>query len=336
MGKVKLLAVGPEGELATAMGAALCTTSSDGTTQGGNLAAVVWLLAQGVSPSLPCLVTTRPQQSLCAVEPCLEHPLLVAAAQLNLGAIKALLAAGADVNRRADFGRWSALEYVLAHTPRERYKDYSRAALLLLAAGADPACQRADGRGRAIDFAGRCGDSEVFAALLSAGASPAPRAMFTNLVDGEHQATIHYLSLAAERNHVGVLRLAIAAGVDVNLRGLDAHKKTLLHDAVYFGGNDAAVALIEELGADVNALYRARRLYVGKKVTVGLEVKTEGVAIESEFGENVGLWEDRTALDLVLAEPDVMRRTTPAVIAALRAKGAKRAAELGGARGRDA
>jgi ankyrin repeat protein len=93
-----------------------------------------------------------------------------------------------------------------------------------------------------VQAAAERGHVETVKALLACGASP-------NALDHRNWTCLHW---AACNNHVEVLKELAAAGGDVGAR--DTKGNTALHMAVTAGALHAAVALVEELGADPNAL----------------------------------------------------------------------------------
>jgi len=93
-----------------------------------------------------------------------------------------------------------------------------------------------------VQAAAERGHVETVKALLACGASP-------NVLDHRNWTCLHW---AACNNHVEVLKELAAAGGDVGAR--DTKGNTALHMAVTAGALHAAVALVEELGADPHAL----------------------------------------------------------------------------------
>ena len=155
--------------------------------------------------------------------------------------------------------------------------------------------------------------------MLEMGFSPHPRpitAILTPVRGADMQMvnTSDYLTLATERGHAAIIRLAVKAGVDVNFRSVDKYKCTLLHTAVDFAdATAAAVNALLDLGADVNAVYTYRypRTLAGN-----------GTSYPN------GRDEKRTALDRAIKGDRFTGAPYYALIARLRGLGGKTAADL--------
>lgn len=93
-----------------------------------------------------------------------ETPLMLAAGKLNLEAIRALLAAGADVRKTDDKG-WGPLRHALRKSGAAAQEKARPAVEMLMAAGADPAAMDAKGQTAAESAAARA-PLEAVGALL--------------------------------------------------------------------------------------------------------------------------------------------------------------------------
>lgn len=173
-------------------------------------------------------------------------PLMIAVQNgKNLAAVKALIAAGADVNARGfASGDEQTPLMILA-----RYGDFWDMAETLINAGAD--VNATDSKGQsALLFAVERNAKMVVRLLLEKGADPNVRAHpQPHIPAGYLGATV--LKLAAEKRDTYVARLLLEAGAVVN--SIEAYNFTPLHQAV-FNNNLAMVRLLLEHGADPNAI----------------------------------------------------------------------------------
>ena len=168
-------------------------------------------------------------------------PLAVAAEAGHADAVRALLAGGANVNARGEFGR-SAL--VVACTEPGRL-DVVRA---LLAAGADVNAAsdvfEDEGFGvggmTALLCACENGDGELVRLLLSVGADP-------TVTDAQFSTP---LLLAVIRGHTGAVRSLVAGGADVNAACLYGQTPLI---AASRAGSASIVRALLAAGANVNA-----------------------------------------------------------------------------------
>jgi ankyrin repeat protein len=190
----------------------------------------------------------------------------VAAAGRNHRLIGKLIAAGADVNARADFGETPC--HMLWREDEARPEDAMHSIALLIAAGADvndasvyngstplhKAVQRSFTEcvslllraGANIDAQTAHGvsplfcasDASVAAVLIAANAN-------LMLVDREGRSACHHAVL-----HPHVLALLIAAGANPHLRGKKG--ETALHCAAEENNSSDAMSMLINVGADVN------------------------------------------------------------------------------------
>lgn len=235
-----------------------------------------------------------------------------------------LLRAGGEADARLPLSGYSALELLAEYVP---CADSAACGAALLRAGARPACTKVKSCScRAVDVAGKKGNAALFGALLEAGASPAPIAL--NMRAGDHMQSLNYLSLACERGHAGVLRLALAAGCSPNTRCCQWGAPPLLCLALYFGHEACASLLLAQPGIEVNVVYPVKGKSRNGVVIGAMIQQPEGeVPIEYPMGGLVG--EDLCALSIAMGS-NQRQVAQPRMVAALLALGAKTAQELGG------
>jgi len=158
-------------------------------------------------------------------------PLMYAAANGSIEAVRALIAAGADVNAANDFGA-TALMWGITDADKVR---------ALVAAGADVRARSKMGRTPLYLAAANDGSSATVKLLLDRGADAAAR--------DSQQSTP--LMAAATANDLAGIRLLIEHGAKVN--DADAFGMTPLMQAAA-NNNVKAVELLLARGADVNAV----------------------------------------------------------------------------------
>jgi len=126
----------------------------------------------------------------------------------DMGIVKALLGAGANVNL-SDDDDWTPLHYA------SRWGD-AEVAKLLLDRGADVSLPDSEGD-LPIHIATRYGNEEMLRVLLNAGSNP-------NIKDGSAKTP---LLIAVIWGHVGIIKLLLKAGVEVDAR--DSRGRAALH-----------------------------------------------------------------------------------------------------------
>jgi len=160
----------------------------------------------------------------------LDKALRNAARDGHAAVVELLLAAGADVKAKNEYGE----------TALHQAAWYGHAAIveLLLAAGADVDAQDEAGW-TALHEAAQEAHAAVVELLLAAGAD----------VNAQSNAGWTALHQAAENGHAAVVELLLAAGADIKAKNNSGG--TALHYAAW-GGDAAVVELLLAAGADVN------------------------------------------------------------------------------------
>lgn len=219
------------------LGIGMAATFLMGVATGSGQAGIVAEGARGHDRGLLGLIQIAPS----ADESAKYQGLLAASARGDVAAIRALAAAGADLNQRDSNGRTPLM--VAA------YGRHHEAIAALIALDADPEAldnQRYD----VITIAGVIDDVETVRMMISAGANP-------GLITSPYQGTA--LIASAHLGRVAVVRELIAAGAPldhVNNLGW-----TALIEAIVLGdGGPAHTAIVRDLvaaGADVNLADRS-------------------------------------------------------------------------------
>jgi hypothetical protein len=161
-------------------------------------------------------------------------PLVRAAWENNLAAVRELLVKGADVNGGEDpFG--TALMQAVVHGNKEMVH-------VLLWAGADVHAQSSNGN-TALMYAGHNGTAEVVRALIAAGAQ-------LELRDAQGNTP---LLIAASQDNVEVLQAMLAAGADQNATTREGRTALMLAAEVGLVNN---VKALIDAGAHINAQAR--------------------------------------------------------------------------------
>ena len=157
-------------------------------------------------------------------------PLIEAASQANIAAVKTLLELGADVNAKADDGRtplhFTALE------------GHAEVISILVKAGANVNAKVDDGD-TPLHWAAYTGHAEVIAALVKAGAN-------VNAKVDDDRTPLHF---AAWRGHAEVIAALVKAGANVNAKDDDG--RTPLH-LTALKGHAEVISILVKAGADVN------------------------------------------------------------------------------------
>ena len=177
-------------------------------------------------------------------EPLHPEPLHDAAIRGDAGAVKALVNAGVDINKRDEDEEATALHVATF---------FLRTAVVkaLLTAGADVNAKDRGGS-TALDYAAFRDSASMIETLLRAGAD-------VNANEDPGKRALHYV---AEKGNIRAIRTLLKAGADVNAKDRDG--ETALHYVARQGhagtpelmGSGADVRAVEELlkaGADVNA-----------------------------------------------------------------------------------
>ena len=163
-------------------------------------------------------------------------PLHRAAQFGNVEAVRALLAAGADIEARATFGdnSWTSLHLAAGSGSAETV-------LELLAAGADIEARNKSGV-TPLRWAITMRDAEIFEALLLGGADP-------NARDKSGETPLHWAAMVdfGGDGEIEMLAALLDAGADPNARGNS--QRTPLHNAA-IGGSAERIAALLDAGAD--------------------------------------------------------------------------------------
>lgn len=204
-----------------------------------------------------------------------ETALMIAARHGNLGMVKTLLEAGADINARSKYN----------DTPltAATYFCHPNVAFFLIEHGADVNAKNSGFGSSPIMLATDCNDIEVMRALIKRNAN----------VNESNKAGATALTSAAVKGRLEGAKLLLEAGADVNHSNLKVGSP--LYEAAQ-QGNDAIVTLLLEKGADVN--YQSK--YNGwTPLMIAVAEKHESTAsLLIKAGANVNLANDkgRTAL----------------------------------------
>lgn len=161
------------------------------------------------------------------------------------------------------------------------------------------------------------------------------RGVITTKVGGhcEHEDTVTWPVLVAERAHTGVLSLALAAGLSPNIRNCDFFAMPLLCTAIFYCKFECARVLLEKAGGEallINAMFPI----MGRGgLEFGCTVKGAGLddrdllvlkSLQPVYAR------DATAMDCALGH-NMMGKVTPEwLLEMLRARGGKTGAQLGG------
>ena len=178
-------------------------------------------------------------------------PLHYAAGSRNIGAAKALIVAGADVNLEE---RWFAATPLQYAAKRD---DNTDMIALLVSAGADVNKVDCDGDTPLHDAAKYAGTTTTLEALLKAGADAnarnrsGPRHSCKFPSGAPRGATPLHFAVRHNEN-VAVTEALIAVGADPNMTGGNL-LATPLHYAAAYNGNPAVISALADAGADVNA-----------------------------------------------------------------------------------
>ena len=154
--------------------------------------------------------------------------LLEAASRGDLAATRALIAGGADVNVKDNFGQTALM--------LSAEKGHFEVIKALLAAGADPNLKSHNER-TALIAGAAFGRAEVVRVLLDAGAQA-------------NESDSGALRTAAEEGHTDLVKTLLAAGTDANARS-SAGTTALMYAAA--GGHIEMVKALLTAGADANA-----------------------------------------------------------------------------------
>jgi len=189
----------------------------------GDSVGVKQALAQGADPNALPLPQSADQRT----------PLIAAATAVELGALRALIAAGAEVNRVS-----GGLTALLAAT-RDSFDGRISAVMTLLANGADP--NLADDAGNTpLHFAASTRDAAVMQSLLDAGAR----------LDGVNREGMTPLALACEASNQVVIDYLIKRGA---LPDVDGTSPALLFAAAVDGDDARGVKRLLKAKARVDA-----------------------------------------------------------------------------------
>jgi ankyrin repeat protein len=195
----------------------------------GDLEAVKALLASGLSPNTPIerlkLTTT---------------PVVLASSRGDLGIVRVLVEAGADVNAK-EHSKVRNVDHTALSMASELDVEIVR---YLLGKGAK-VDERVEFGGTVLMAAARKGDPELIDVLLAAGANP----------NAEDDNGFTPLSCAVESGKESPVRTLVAKGADVNHANA-GWKMTPLHHAIRAGSVDM-VRLLLELKANPNARTKA-------------------------------------------------------------------------------
>jgi ankyrin repeat protein len=161
-------------------------------------------------------------------------PLILAAGNGQIEAVRLLLQAGADANAETEGEKYTALIIALV-------RGYAQAVKLLIEAGADVNAQLQDEWGyTALMFASEKGDEELVKILIEAGAN----------IDARDKRSGTALIKASQKGELSVAKLLIAAGADVGAK--ENTGGTALMIASQYGHPEVARLLIEAK-ADIDA-----------------------------------------------------------------------------------
>ncbi|CAM9866395.1 unnamed protein product, partial [Scytosiphon promiscuus] len=237
-----------------------------------------------------------------------RSPLRLAVEHSNLSAVKALLSAGVDMDRRSSSDGCTALDVATIQAELEIV-----AALTAAGAGVNGACSRGytalhraafHNKRQALELLLRAGahvdvtDHEGWTPLFDACAEGATDAIVSLLRHGANGRHLDnrgrsLLHVAAEREHLDAVLLLLKHGeVDVGLR-YGSSQSSALDFAVVAGNADVLRALIEHGGADVNAamidgrttLHRAAFFNMPTAIDALLEA---GADLEAKTNDNCG------------------------------------------------
>lgn len=196
--------------------------------------ALLFVLALGTAVLTACAARSDNDATLAHLP-----PLHQAAHRGDVGAINALISAGADINAQAEERQYTPLHFAVE-------EKHPHAVVALIKAGADVNSREKE-KYTPLHIAARKGHATLFNALVKAGADIHARGGVNKEGEDWLNTPLH---IAALNDRHSIIHLLVQAGANVN-----AHAKrqlTPLHFAVSKGKMSAVTTLIKA-GADVNA-----------------------------------------------------------------------------------
>jgi len=220
-----------------------------------------------------------------------ETALIIAARHGNLGIVKALATAGADIHARSKYGDTA----LTAAT----YFCHPNVSEFLIEQGADVNAKN-DGFGSTpLMLAAECNDVAIVGALIKRGAK----------INETNKKGMTALTSAAIKGHVAVVQLLLSSGADTEKYGPKIG--TALYEASQ-QGHDAIVKLLINKGADIN--WKSKHNGWTPLMIAVAEGHSSTVSILLEAGAKVNLTNDKGRTALMFAASYGNKEITAALL----------------------
>ena len=246
-------------------------------TRGHENVAIILLEAEDIDPNARCCINEDEETDSSEYDEEQETLLHAAARMGNEVTVRKLLEKGADVN--AERSTDEATPLYLAIT-----RGHENVAIILLEAeDIDPnarCCINDEEQETSLHAAARMGNEVTVRKLLEKGAD-------VNVERSTDEATPLYLAIDRDHESIVIVLLAVE-GIDVNAKCRineddDDEEETLLHAAARMG-NEVAVIILLEKGADVNEVSTDYLTVMPKYALEGDSLTTEDASQASEAG----------------------------------------------------